>query len=114
METNQVEAPKFTFEAVQKENAVGSQMGWDLTNEREGPIAMTYDMELGWVAEALGPTSGHWKRKACEGQTKDKERELSPMQEKKKCFNLFNRVRPEQARNEEKESGGAGKKRECG
>ena len=77
METNQVEIPKFTFEAVQKENAVGNQMGLDLTNEREGPIAMMYDMELGWVAEALGPTSGHWKRKARESKSKGKERELS-------------------------------------
>ena len=85
-------------------------MGLDLTNEKEGPIVMTYDMELGWVAEALGPTSGHWKRKARKGKTKGKERELSPVQKKKKCFNLFNRVRPERARNEEKKSGGAGKK----
>ena len=52
---------------MQKENEIGSNMGLDLTNEGEGPIAMTYDMGLGWVVEALGPTSGHWKRKAREG-----------------------------------------------
>ena len=108
METNQVEAPKFIFEVVQKENDVGSHMGLDLTNEGEGPIAMTYDMDLGWVAEVLGPTSGHCKRKAREGQSKGKEKALSLVQ-KKKCFNLFNRVRPKEARNEENESGGAGK-----
>ena len=79
METNQGECPKFTFEAVQKENAVGNQMGLELITEKEGPIAMMYDMELGWVAEALGPTSGHWKRKARESKSKGKEKELSPV-----------------------------------
>ena len=68
---------------MQKENKVGSNMGLDLTNEGEGPIAMTYDMGLGWVVEALGPTSWHWKRKAREGQTKGKAKDLSPVQKKR-------------------------------
>ena len=59
-------------------------MGLDLTKDGEGPMAMTYDMELGWIVEVLGPTSGHWKRKAREDQTKGKEKALSPMQKKKK------------------------------
>ena len=73
----------FNFEAVRKEKEVGSNMGLDLTKEEEGPIAMTYDMDLGWVAEALSPTSGQWKRKACEGQPKGKAKDLSPMQKKR-------------------------------
>ena len=28
-------------------------MGLDLTKDGEGPMAMTYDMELGWVVETL-------------------------------------------------------------
>ena len=82
-ETIQVEAPKFNLKAVRKEKEVGSNMGLDLTKEEEGPIAMTYDMDLGWVAEALSPTSGQWKRKACEGQPKGKAKDLSPMQKKR-------------------------------
>ena len=79
MDTIQAEAPKFNFEVVQKEKEVGSNLGLDLTKGEEGPIAMAYDMELGWIAEALGPTSGHWKRKAREGQPKGKAKDLSPI-----------------------------------
>jgi len=58
-------------------------VGLDSRVDGEGPMAMTYDMELGWVAEALGPTSGHWKRKAHEGQTKGKGKALSPVKKKR-------------------------------
>lgn len=33
-------------------------------NKALGPMAMTHSNELGWTAEVLGPTSGHWKCKA--------------------------------------------------
>ena len=111
METHQTETPKFIFEFTHKMKEVGCYVGLDLAKEGEGPIDMTYDMDLGWVAEVLGPTSGHWKRKAREGQTKGKEKALSPVQKKKKkkCSNFTYRVRSEHARSEENESGGAGK-----
>ena len=60
METYQTETPMFKFESASKGYEEGGHVGLDLTKDREGPIAMTYDMELGWVTEALGPTSGHW------------------------------------------------------
>lgn len=66
METYQTETPMFKFESASKGYEEGGHVGLDLTKDREGLIAMTYDMELGWVTEALGPTSEHWKRKACE------------------------------------------------
>ena len=49
METIQAEAPKFNFKALRKEKEVGSNLGLDLTKGEEGPIAVTYDMELGWI-----------------------------------------------------------------
>lgn len=33
-------------------------------------MAMMYDSEQGWVAEQLGPKSGHWKRLAREIEPK--------------------------------------------
>ena len=63
METFQGDVPKFKFEAVRKEKELGNDSGLELYKEEEGPIAMTYDMDQGWVAKVLGPTSGHWKRK---------------------------------------------------
>nr|POF15853.1 glutathione synthetase, chloroplastic [Quercus suber] len=65
IETNQMEIPMFKFEPTQKVHKKGGLVGLDLTKDREGPMAMTYDVELGWIANTLGPTSGHWKRKAC-------------------------------------------------
>ena len=58
-------------------------MGLDPISKEEDLMAMTYEMELGWVAETLGPTSGHWKRKARAGQAKGKEKIESPIQMKK-------------------------------
>ena len=58
-------------------------MGSDTTSKVEGPMAMTYEMEMGWVAETLGPTSGHWKRRARTGQAKGKEKIESPIKKKK-------------------------------
>ena len=30
-------------------------------------MAMTYEMDKGWVTEIIGPTSSHWKRRAWAG-----------------------------------------------
>ena len=48
----------------------GSVMGLETTQaipwaeEASSPLAMSFNKEKGWVAETLGPTSGHWKRLA--------------------------------------------------
>lgn len=88
-------------------------MGLDLTKDGEGPLAMTYDMELGWIAETLGPTSAHWKRKACAGQTKEKEKVESPVEKKRSASTPTRSVREKYTRSETKKSGSAGKWR-CG
>ena len=81
--TCQGDVPKFKFEAVRKEKELGNDLGLELYKEVEGPIAMTYDMDQGWVAEVLGLTSGHWKRKTREGQPNGKAKELSPVKKKR-------------------------------
>ena len=86
METFQGDVPKFKFEVVRKEKELGNDSGLELYKEEEGPIAMTYDMDQGWVAEVLGPTSGHWKRKTREGQPNGKAKELSPVKKKRNAL----------------------------
>ena len=86
METFQGDVPKFKFEAVRKEKELGNDSGLELYKEEEGPIAMTYDMDQGWVAEVLGLTSGHWKRKTREGQPNGKAKELSPVKKKRNAI----------------------------
>jgi len=40
-------------------------------------------MDMGWVVETIGLTSGHWKKRACASQAKGKEKEASPIQKKR-------------------------------
>ena len=53
MEINQTKTPKFKFEPAPKMHEDGGHLVLDLTKDGEGPMAMTYDMELGWVVETL-------------------------------------------------------------
>lgn len=41
-------------------------------------MAMTYEMEVGWVADKLGSNSGHWKRKAQAGRGNKNREETDP------------------------------------
>ena len=60
-------------------------MGLESGVKDTGPMAMSYDVNMGWVAETLGPRSGHWKRLA------RKARELSPTEEAKEKTSLGKR-----------------------
>ena len=83
IETSPGDVPKFKFEAVRNAEELGNTLGLKVDKEEEGPMAMSYDMDQGWVAEALGPASGHWKRKIREGQPSGKAKELSPVKKKR-------------------------------
>ena len=41
---------------------VKEYMSW--ANDNSSPLAISFNQEKGWVAETLGPKSGHWKRLA--------------------------------------------------
>ena len=77
------EYPAFKFELGPTDRIGKVLVGSDPISKEEGPMAMTYEMDAGWVAESLGPTSGHWKRKARVGQAKGKEKVESPVQMKR-------------------------------
>ena len=82
-ETSPGDVAKFKFEALRNAEEPGIKLGLKVDKEVEGPIAMSYDMDQGWVAETLGPASGHWKRKLREGQPSRKTKELSPVKKKR-------------------------------
>ena len=58
-------------------------MGLDLGENSEGPVAMMYDVDVGWIEEKLGPNSGHWKRRARASPSKESLAETSPIQRKR-------------------------------
>lgn len=55
----QREDPTFVFN--ERPESIGGQYEANIVkpNKALGLMAMTYSNELGWIAEALGPTSGH-------------------------------------------------------
>ena len=66
---------------MKKDNKVG--LGLGLKECKEGPMAMQFDPEVGWVANKLGPTSGHWKRKARVGPDEEMREVIGPLQKKR-------------------------------
>ena len=78
-------------------------------------MAMTYEMEMGWVADTLGPTSGHWKRRARAGQAKGKEKAVSPVKKKRGVVTPFGvldqNVLVSKRRKVEKQGGGDAEKK---
>ena len=59
----EVEVP-FNFRVAPKATDGEVEVGLVSVDKETGPMAMSFDVELGWVAEELGPKSGHWKRMA--------------------------------------------------
>ena len=77
--------PKFEFLQAQETLNHDYQMGLDLGlgENKEGPMAMSYKPNVGWVANTLGPTSGHWKRRVRAGPNDEMKDELGPIQRKR-------------------------------
>lgn len=48
-----------------------------------GPMAMCYNLNEGWVTFKLGPTSGHWIRKAKDFKPNKPKGEISPKRQKR-------------------------------
>ena len=98
METQQLETSKFKFESVPKAILNECQVGLDSTKGGEGLMAMTYKMELGWVAERMGLKSGHWKKKKARASLdKRKRKRDNPNSEEKGWLNTTHGVRSEHA-----------------
>lgn len=74
--------PKFEFKQAQETPISDYQVGLVLGENGEGPMAMSYELDVGWVANKLGPNSGHWKRRAQAGPDVGNKEELGPIQRK--------------------------------
>ena len=83
--TEPVTETPFDFHVAPKFDDSREVMGLVSGVKDTGPMAMSYDVNMGWVAETLGPRSGHWKRLA------RKAREISPTEEPKEKTSLGKR-----------------------
>lgn len=48
-----------------------------------GPMAMPYNLTIGWIAEIMGPTTKHWKRLARGSKTSELIKNESPIKQKR-------------------------------
>ena len=60
---------------------VNENMSW--VDDNSSQLAMSFDQEKGWVAETLGPKSGHWKRLARQSNKPSPIKKVSPEKAKK-------------------------------
>ena len=51
-------------------------------------MTMTYEEDMGWVADKLGPTSGHWKRRARANLGIENNKVLGPSKKKREGSSL--------------------------
>ena len=72
------EVPMFVFNEGQTAGECQGEPKPDRAEIAQEPVAMTYKNDVGWVAECLGPKSGHWKRMAREVRPKDVNEQQSP------------------------------------
>ena len=56
-----------------------------ILGEELGPMAMSYDENVGWVAEKIGPKYKHWKRLAREIKLDTPKKSKSPIKQKREC-----------------------------
>lgn len=75
-----------------------------------GPMAMSFDPLVGWVAEKLGPTTKHWKRLARENKNKEPTSAESQITQKRESSTPLRDLDPK-ARDQKKRKG-KGKKSE--
>ncbi|KAK7835145.1 hypothetical protein CFP56_023794 [Quercus suber] len=68
--------PKFEFMQALETLTHDCHVGLGLVDSEEGLMAMSYEQDVGWVANTLGPTSGHWKRRAQDRQDDKMKEEL--------------------------------------
>lgn len=65
----------FEFRMAPKTEGNRVVVGLGSVEKELGPMAMCFDEDMGWVAETLGPKSGHWKLLAKEAHGANKTKE---------------------------------------
>ena len=76
----------FEFHVAPKVEGSRDVVGQVSVDKENGPMAKSFDVNLGWVAETFGPQSDHWKCMA------RKVRDTSPTKETKEEIHLGKRL----------------------
>ena len=83
-EADKTEAP-FKFKLAPNETPTQPGLEETILGEELGPMAMSYDENVGWVAEKIGPKYKHWKRLAREIKPDAPKKSKSPTKQKREC-----------------------------
>ena len=87
-ETRQCEIPPVDFKSARQCPPCDGPTGLELDSIEDGPVAMTYEEEVGWVADKLGLTSRHWKRRARANPGLENNKSIGPSKKKREGSSL--------------------------
>ena len=111
--TQPSEIPKFDFKSALQDPIYDCQVGLALDENKDGLVAMMYEVDVGWVAESLGLNSGHWKRRARAGLCKESKEMSGPIQRKREGPTQLEEL-DQQLRNTKRKKGEAQSKESTG
>ena len=92
-DADKIEA-SFKFKLAPNKTPIQPGLEKTIPGDELGPMAMSFDENVGWVAEKMGPKSKHWKRLAREIKSDALKKSKSPIKQKRECPNTINRNRP--------------------
>nr|POE89123.1 hypothetical protein CFP56_70454 [Quercus suber] len=70
--------PMFEFKLAPNKSSMQPGVEKGMSKPKLGPIAISYDQNMGWVTEKMGPNSKHWKRLAREIKSNAPTKNTSP------------------------------------
>ena len=88
IETRDWVIPNFDFKPTRQNPSGDSSTDLEVEPTEEGPVAMTFEEEVGWVTDKMSPTSGHWKRRARANLGLENVKNLSPSRKKRESSSL--------------------------
>ena len=88
IETREWVIPNFDFKPTRQNPSGDSSTDLEVEPTEEGPVAMTFEVGVGWVTDKMSPTSGHWKRRARANPGLENVKNLSPSKKKRESSSL--------------------------
>ena len=83
-DADKTEAP-FKFKLAPNKSPTQPGLEEAISRNKLGLMAMSFDQNVGWVTEKMGPKSKHWKRLAKEIKSDTPKKNKSPTKQKREC-----------------------------
>ena len=92
-DADKIEA-SFKFKLAPNKTPIQPDLEKTIPGDELGPMAMSFEENVGWVAEKMGPKSKHWKRLAREIKSDALKKSKSPIKQKRECPTPLTEIDP--------------------